>query len=100
GLAVRVLCGAAPARTGAGGDAPVPDHHTAEERSERRRTRTHRTRDLGGAVNDPTMPADREHADANASSGTQTLPTAEAGARNGFLRWFMPELPLDRVAVF
>jgi hypothetical protein len=51
-------------------------------------------------VNDPTMPADREHADANASSGTQTLTTAEAGARNGFLRWFMPELPLARVAVF
>ena len=44
-------------------------------------------------MNDPTMPADREHADANASSGTQTLTTAEAGARNGFLRWFMPELP-------
>src|SRR5699024_6311079 len=99
-VARRLLCAAAPGRTGAGGDAPVPDHHTAEERSERRRTRTHRTRDLGGAVNDPTMPADREHADANASSGTQTLTTAEAGARNGFLRWFMPELPLARVAVF
>ena len=51
-------------------------------------------------MNDPTTPADREHTEANPSSGTQTLTTAEAGARNGFLRWFMPELPLARVAVF
>ena len=51
-------------------------------------------------MSDPMTPADREHTDANASSGTQTLTTAEAGAGNGFLRWFMPELPLARVAVF
>src|SRR5699024_3574324 len=99
-VAGRLLCAAAPGRTGAGEDDPVPDHHTAEERFERRRTRTHRTRDLGGAVNAPTTPAGRQQADANASSAAQTLSTAEAGARNGFLRWFMPELPLARVAVF
>ena len=51
-------------------------------------------------MNDPTTPAGRKQADANASSAAQTLTTAEAGARNGFLRWFMPELPLARVAVF
>ena len=51
-------------------------------------------------MNDPTTPAGRKQADANVSSATQTLTTAEAGARNGFLRWFMPELPLARVAVF
>jgi hypothetical protein len=51
-------------------------------------------------VNDPTTPAGRKQADANVSSAAQTLTTAEAGARNGFLRWFMPELPLARVAVF
>src|SRR5699024_2483666 len=98
-VAGRLLCAAAPGRTGAGGDDPVPDHHTAEERSERRRTRTHRTRDLGGAVNDPTMPADREHADADASSGTQPLTPAERGARKGLVGSSMPALPLARVAV-
>ena len=51
-------------------------------------------------MNDPTTPAGRKQADANAPSAAQTLTTAEAGARNGFLRWFMPELPLARVAVF
>lgn len=33
-------------------------------------------------------------------TGTQTLTTAEAERRNPVLRWFMPEIPLARVAVF
>src|SRR5699024_10911340 len=95
-VAGRLLCAAASGRTGAGGDDPVPDHHTAAERFERRRTRIHRTGDLGGAVNDPTTPASREHV----TSRTRTLTTSESRPRNRFLRWFMPELPLARVAVF
>lgn len=34
------------------------------------------------------------------SSATQLSPTMTGPQRNAFLRWFMPEVPLARVAVF
>ncbi|MGO2863101.1 MAG: hypothetical protein ACTIC1_18220 [Brevibacterium sp.] len=51
-------------------------------------------------MSDSTEPTTGTQATGTQTTGTPTLTTAEAERRNPVLRWFMPEIPLARVAVF